>query len=83
MFCPVAILKAYEDATKKWRSPDMKPNCLLFLSPNKPHKSVTSASIAQGIKKLLADVGVDTDKIFAELAAGLSTADIEDGWLRQ
>lgn len=92
--CPVATLRTYEGATEKWRSPDMKPN-LLFLSLNKPHKPVTSASIARWIKELLADAGVDTDKFLAHStraaasssarAAGLSTADIMKmaGWSQQ
>lgn len=42
----------------------MKLN-LLFLSPNKPYKSVTFASIARWIKELIADAGVDTDKFLA------------------
>ena len=92
--CPVATLRVYEGATKKWRSPDMKPN-LLFLALNKPHKPVTSASIARWIKELLTDAGVDTDKFSAHStraaasssakAAGLSTAEIMKmaGWSRQ
>jgi hypothetical protein len=92
--CPVATLRAYEDATKEWRNPDVKPN-LLFLALNKPHKPVTSASIARWIKELLTDAGVYTDKFSAHStraaasssakAAGLSTADIMKmaGWSRQ
>ena len=63
----------------------VEPN-LLFLALNKPHKPVTSASIARWIKELLTEAGVDTDKFSAHStraaasssakAAGLSPAEI-------
>ena len=88
----VAKLIAYEGTTENLRSPDMKPNYLLFLSLNEPHKFVVSASTIRGILMDVTLVCIPTQfsaysiRVAASSlakAAGLSTADMctEDGWL--
>ena len=89
----VATLIAYEGTTEKWRSQDMKPNYLLFLSLNEPHKSVASTSTIRGIKELLMDVtlvciptqfsaySIWVAASSSARAAGLYTADVHQRWL--
>ena len=87
--CPVATLKQYEDKTTFFRHSQR-----LFLSFRKPHKPVSSATIAHWLKELLHDAGIDTDTFKAHSTrsaassaakyAGMSTADLLKlaGWTR-
>lgn len=80
--CPVISLKAYLEKTRVVRGDETK----LFVSFIKPHKAVTSSSIARWLKSTLEDAGVDTSifgahstrgaSVSAASKAGITTADI-------
>ena len=86
--CPVATLKQYEDKTTFFRCTDDSQR--LFLSFQKPHKPVSSATIARWLKELLHDAGIDTDTFKAHSTrsaakcAGMSMADLLKlaGWTK-
>ena len=82
LLCPVLAFKEYENHTKQLRG----MHTSLFLSVTKPHKPVTSSTIARWLKILLGKAGVNTE-IFkahsmtsasssAAAAAGITTGDI-------
>ena len=54
--CPVMALKAYENKTKPIRGDETK----LLISFIKPHKAVTSSSVARWLKSVLSAAGIDT-----------------------
>jgi len=54
--CPVRTLQQYLTRTVNWRESAGKSN--LFLSLNKPHHPVTSATIARWLKQVLREAGV-------------------------
>ena len=90
--CPVVTLKQYEDRTASFRHSDNSQR--LFLSFWKPHKPVSSATIARWLKELLHDADIDTDTFKAHSTrsaassaakcAGMSTTDLLKlaGWTR-
>ena len=53
--CPVRTLKDYEKRSLKLRNEETR----LFIATIKPHKPVTSCSIARWLKALLEEAGVD------------------------
>ena len=82
LLCPVLALKEYESRTRQLRG----SHTTLFLSVSKPHKPVSSSTIARWLKVLLGKAGVNTE-IFkahstrsastsAAAAAGVTTVDI-------
>ena len=93
--CPVETLKVYEVKTTMLRTVDPMGPAPLLISFRKPHKPVTSASIARWMKELLKEAGVDTEVFKAHStraaststakAQGVSMADIMNmaGWSRQ
>ena len=54
--CPVRTLQQYLTRTVNWR--ESAGNSKLFLSLNKPHHPVTSATIARWLKQVLREAGV-------------------------
>ena len=80
--CPVSTLKVYLDLTKHLRGEESR----LFISFIKPHKAVTSSSIARWLKTILEEAGIDTSvfgahstrgaSASAAAKAGITTADI-------
>ena len=56
--CPVLALKAYSDRTAQLRHADA---IKFFISQHKPHKSVVSQTLAQWMKNIMADAGIDTN----------------------
>ena len=82
LLCLMMALKEYENRTKSLRG----SHTTLFLSVTKPHRPVSSSTIARWLKGLLGKAGVDTE-IFkvhsirsasasAAAAAGITTSDI-------
>ena len=80
--CPVSSLNVYLSKTKPLRGEEPR----LFISFIKPHKAVTSSSIARWLKTTLEEAGIDT-AVFgahstrgasssAAAIAGITTADI-------
>ena len=69
-------LKVYEEKTAMLRVVDPTEPAPLFISFWKPHKPVSSASIARWMKELLKEAGVDTKvfKVHSTRAASTSTA---------
>ena len=54
--CPVLSLKAYLDRTAQLRHADANN---MFISQHKPHKSVTSQTLARWMTNIMAAAGVD------------------------
>ena len=68
--CPVLALKSYEKVTGKLRGDVTK----LFVATIKPHKAVTSATIARWLKGVLEASGVDTSIFNAHSVRGASSS---------
>jgi len=68
--CPVATLKSYDDRTKDFRGEETK----LFLATIKPHRAVSSSTIARWLKRLLEVAGVDTSIFSAHSIRGASSS---------
>ena len=58
--CPVATLIEYLSRTKGLRKSASSEETLLFISLMKPHKAVSTATMARWIKSLLSAAGIDT-----------------------
>jgi len=69
--CVVDTLRRYCARTTELRSGPKQP---LLLSFRKPHKPVTSSTIARWLLTVMADSGVDTDKYKAHSTRGASTS---------
>jgi len=67
--CPVLTLKAYEKKTYDLRKEERK----LFVSIIKPHKAVTSSTIARWLKTTLGLAGIDTSIFNAHSTRGASS----------
>ena len=63
-------MKAYEDRTLPLRSAESK----LFISVIKPHRVVSSSSIARWLKRILEVAGVDTSIFSAHSVRGASSS---------
>ena len=68
--CPVLALREYEART----APTRGSHSMLFLSINKPHKPVSSSTIARWLKTLLNKAGVDTEIFKAHSVRSASTS---------
>ena len=68
--CPVLALREYEART----APTRGSRSMLFLSINKPHKPVSSSTIAKWLKSLLNKAGVDTEIFKAHSVQSASTS---------
>ena len=68
--CPVKTVQAYVNRTSELRESETK----LFLSFIRPHKPVTSSTIARWLKSLLEMAGVDTVIFSAHSVRGASTS---------
>ena len=69
-WCPVTTLRAYEQQMEIFRSGESK----LFLATIKPHRAVSSSSIARWLKRLLEVAGVDTSIFSAHSVRGASSS---------
>ena len=68
--CPVHTLKAYEGSVANMRGNETK----LFLATIKPHKAVSSSTLARWLKSLLEAAGVDTSTFSAHSVRGAFTS---------
>ena len=68
--CPVHTLKASEGSVANMRGNETK----LFLATIKPHKAVSSSTLARWLKSLLEAAGVDTSIFSAHSVRGASTS---------
>ena len=68
--CPVMTLRAYEERTRGLRSIETR----LLVSLIKPHKKVTSSTIARWIRSLLEAAGVNTSIFQAHSVRGASSS---------
>ena len=68
--CPVMALKVYEDKTRPIRGDETK----LLISFIKPHKAVTSSSVARWLKSVLSAAGIDTAIFSAHSSRGASSS---------
>ena len=68
--CPVTSLTAYLDKTEGLRGEETR----LFVSFIKPHRVVTSSSIARWLKTILEEAGIDTSIFGAHSTRGASAA---------
>ena len=69
--CPVRTLRQYESVTSSLRSEDQQG---LFLAIVKPHKQVSSCTIACWLKCTLGDAGIDVNMFTAHLVRGASSS---------
>ena len=70
-FCLVRTLRQYESVTSPLRSEDQQG---LFLAIVKPHKQVSSCTIARWLKCTLGDAGIDVNMFTAHSVRGASSA---------
>jgi len=70
VLCPVMALKAYEYKTKPIRGDETR----LLISFIKPHKAVTSSSVARWLKSVLSAAGIDTAIFSAHSTRGTSSS---------
>ena len=68
--CPVQALRAYEFQTEMLRGEESK----LFVAVIKPHRAVTSSTIARWLKSILGAAGVDTSIFNAHSVRGASSS---------
>ena len=80
--CVAECLRCYEGRTSCFRSSGVDQPNQLFLSFIKPHKAVTSQTLAHWIKNTMEDAGIDTAIFKAHSVRGASsTAAAEKGVL--
>ena len=70
LLCPVRTLKSYESATGSLRGEQSR----LFISFIKPHKPVSSSSIARWLKAVLELAGIDTSIFKSHSTRGASAS---------
>ena len=68
ILCPVRTLSVYLDKTNQVRGSETK----LFLSFIKPHKAVTSSTIARWLRTILEQAGINTEIFSAHSTRGAS-----------
>lgn len=74
LLCPCECLKVFESCTSSFRPVDpAKPN-KLFLATIRPHKPVTSATLAHWIKDLLVKSGIDANIFKAHSTRGAASS---------
>ena len=76
LLCPVACLKAYENATVSFRQ---KERLQLFLATDEPHQPVMSSSIARWLKQAIAASGISNDFTAHSTRGASSTAAAMNG----
>ena len=70
ILCPVRTLSVYLDKTNQVRGSETK----LFLSFIKPHKAVTSSTIARWLRTILEQAGINTEIFSAHSTRGASAS---------
>jgi len=78
--CIVECMKCYEDKTKQFRPKGAGDPNPVFISYIKPHKAITSQRLANWIKVIMEEAGIDTATFKAHSVRGASsTAAAEKG----
>ena len=72
LLCPVLCFQEYKARTREFRSSDTYAQ--LFLAVVKPHKLVTSETIARWIKRVLLSSGVDIHQFLAHSTRSVATS---------
>jgi len=72
--CPVSTLRCYEQLTEEFRSGESDYVDKLFLSLVKPHRPVTSCTIARWLREVLKCSGVDVNIFSAHSVRGASAS---------
>ena len=70
--CPINTLDQYIDRTKPWRGNETQ----LFISFVKPHKAVSTSTIARWLKEVLVLSGINTNIFQAHSIRGASTSKV-------
>ena len=68
--CPVAVLKAYEKTTQLLQGKETK----LLVAMIKPHKAISSSTVARWLMSLLEASGIDTSIFSAHSVRGASSS---------
>ena len=76
--CPVACIEEYIKRSSTWRKENSESYSQLFLSPQQPHKPVTSASIGRWLKDIMRDAGVDIGIFKAHSTRGAASSAAKD-----
>ena len=74
--CPMATLRVYEQKTESFRSLEDEGRTRLFLAVVRPHKPVSSSTLARWMKSMLEKAGIDTGIFKAHSVRGAAIADI-------
>ena len=77
VLCPVASLRYYEKITEKLRGTGMNTNPL-FIAHCRPHKPVTSSTIARWLKETMKGAGIDTSIFKAHSCRGAAASAAKD-----
>ena len=72
--CPVITVKHYMERTEPLRMIGPVRNSSLFLSWIKPHRPISSASVARWLKTVLSKAGIDTSLFKAHSRRGASVS---------
>ena len=76
ILCPIAVLEVYLKKSASWRSTPAQDQ--LVLSFRKPHKPMTSSTIARWIKSVLMKPGIDVSIFKAHSTRAASTSAAAD-----
>ena len=74
VLCPVDCLNSYISITKPFRNLSGKEPNILFISHIKPHRAVTTATVARWIRSILKDARVDTSIFKTHSVRGAATS---------
>ena len=74
VLCPVDCLNSYISITKPFRNLSGKEPNILFISHIKPHRAVTTATVARWIRSILKDAGIDTSIFKTHSVRGAATS---------
>ena len=77
VLCPIACLRHYEKITGELRDTGMNTNPL-FIAHCKPHKPVTSSTIARWLKEIMKEAGLDTSIFKAHSCRGAAVSAAKD-----
>ena len=74
VLCPVDCLNSYNSITKRFRNLSGKEPNILFILHVKPHRAVTTATVARWIRSILKDARVDTSIFKTHSVRGAATS---------
>ena len=74
VLCPKKTLQVYEGKTESFRRQEDAERTKLFLAVVRPHKPVSSSTLARWLKSLLGKAGIDTGIFKAHSVRGAATS---------